>query len=309
MSTKGILKVITNYDLGGNDDTPVYPVTSTLGVYNQENKSLEDVLNNHSSAINEVTDKVSANTIEINTVKDNIETIKEQLDGIGSTEATTIPVFNGIEEEATVIDAVSSSEGFVVFIKNCQYENNTNPYPTFVWKVPLEGTYYKQWYNSDAYKNFDDTPYNNKIFENHRDKQQYYFDGNQLSTFGDIKIDEQVKTYSDGVISGDNVLTIEDNTQYSGIFMGTVRFSLTDVTDVNCIVEVHKVTVSGAGEPGGVIATQFLYSNNMGMINQSVSIPFIFKCSNPMYVYIKFKNNNTSDLTFTNFKTEIFKLN
>lgn len=309
MSAKGILKVITNYDLGGNNDTPVYPVTSTLGVYNQENKSLEDVLNNHSNAINEITDKVSDNTIEINNVKDNIDTIKEQLNCIGSAETTTIPVFNGIEEEATVIDAVSSSEGFVVFVKNCQYENNTNPYPTFVWKVLSEGAYYKQWYNSDAYKYSDDTPYINKIFENHRDKQQYYFDGNQLNTFGDIKIDEQIKTLTDGVISGNNVLNIEDNTQYSGFFMGTVRFSLPDVTDVNCVVEVWKVPVYGGGEYSTVIATQFLYSNNMGMINQYVAIPFIFKCSNPMNVYIRFKNNNTSDLTFTNLKTEIFKLN
>lgn len=308
MST-GIIKVLNNLDLGGNTSTPVYPVTSTKAVYNKDNQILDDILTSTSEQL-QITQKITEdNTDVLDKLQKEVKDIAEQVSEVSLTETAFIPVFDKVVDYATAVDGFSESAGFVVYTKQCVYENTEDSHPTFLWYVPDEQKYYKDWYNSYQYKDGEDIPYINKIFENHRDKQQYYFDGNQLNTFGNIKIDEQIKTHSDGVISGDNILTIENNTQYSGFFMGTVSFSLPDVTDVNCVVEVWKVPVYGGGEYSGVIATQFLYSNNMEIGNQSVAIPFIFKCSNPMNIGIKFKNNNTSDLTFTNFKTEIFKLN
>lgn len=190
MSAKGILKVITNYDLGGNNDTPVYPVTSTLGVYNQENKSLEDVLNNHSNAINEVTDKVSDNTIEINNVKDNIDTIKEQLNtsSFSTWDGNIVEQFQGFYSPQ---DSELISGAFVGTYGDILWDNIRN---IFVYKVENNGTYlyYKSWMGYNRYMKDVGIPHN-KLFKHDNILYYYNVDLNRLINIYDQEYLEAVE--------------------------------------------------------------------------------------------------------------------
>lgn len=171
MSAKGILKVITNYDLGGNDDTPVYPVTSTLGVYNSENKCLEDVLSNSAKEIEEVKTKSSANNIEISTIKTDIsnliKTLTSRIDNITNMlsnienlwEGSIVELFydNVNPDDDDIIYGSTTAQGTVV------WDFNRHTFYNMVIENE-QPKYYRWWAGAEKYITENNTPHS-KIYK------------------------------------------------------------------------------------------------------------------------------------------------
>lgn len=83
----GIIRVITSNELaGGNGDEHIYPVTSIKAIYDLDSKSLEDILQEKDSTINNIESKttvlqadISSVNTQVNEVKSSQELLKNDL--------------------------------------------------------------------------------------------------------------------------------------------------------------------------------------------------------------------------------------
>jgi hypothetical protein len=143
-----------------------------------------------------------------------------------------------------VEDTVDSPEGFIVFVKNFKINGVLQNYGTFVY---LYGSaYYKNWYNDYDYKDVEDLPYINKLYENHDDRQQYYYDGvtfKSLNSTGN-QLQENYETVKEGhVIAGMDSYTFTKQLD-KGNKNGLVHIVINsdNINPVNCTVTVTKVS-------------------------------------------------------------------
>lgn len=314
--SEGIIKALNNLDVGGQTNVKVYPITSTIAVYDTSNVPIQKFIDNQkqenqskSQRISKVEQKNTQLDSTINNIKTDINEIKSSL-GLGNPDAAIIPVFKNMEDYVVdvVEDTIDSPEGFIVFVKNFKINGVFQNYGTFVYQYG--SVYYKNWYNDYDYKDGEDLPYINKLYENHDDRQQYYYDGvtfKSLNSTGN-SLQENYETIKEGhTIAGMDTYSFTKNLS-KGNHNGIIHIVLNgdNTNPINCTITVSKVSY-GKDDTSYTMNTSTCVFNDPTYISYNIGVPYnTVVVGNTVTLEVTIYNNLNTQLNIKNIKVITF---
>lgn len=78
----GIIRAIKNSELGGDNNEPIYPVTSVKAIYDLNNRALDAIIEEQKTSIDNTSTKASALEVTLSAVSNDVDSIKEVQQGL-----------------------------------------------------------------------------------------------------------------------------------------------------------------------------------------------------------------------------------